>query len=119
MFRRLAPADPPGRFSEGLLQVPGGQDMTLTFAATVVDASGKAAETGCYVIGADMKLRRSSDAAAEKAVREKAATKQDFQVDDASVIMTDKKGKRYRLPKGPDALSRSPRRPGRAASARS
>jgi len=106
MFRSLAPAEKPGRLSEGLLSVPGGQDLTLAFAATVVDESGKAAETGYYVIGGDMRLRRTSDAAAEKAVREKAATRQDFQVDDASVIMTDKKGNRYRLPKGPDAFSR-------------
>jgi hypothetical protein len=106
MFRSLAPAEQRGRYSEGLLDVQGGQDMTLAFAATVIDESGKAAETGCYVIGADMRLRRASDAAAEKAVREKAATKQDFQADDASVIMTDKKGQRYRLPRGPDALSR-------------
>jgi hypothetical protein len=103
----LAPADRPGARSEGLLYVQGGEEMTLAFASTVVDESGKVAETGCYVLGADLKLRRTTDAAAEKAVREKAATKQGFQVDNASVVMTDRKGDRYRLPRGADALGRA------------
>jgi hypothetical protein len=106
MFKSLPPADAKGAFSEGILQATTTTDLTLTFASTVVDASGKPAGTECYVIGADMHLRRAGEAAGEEAVREKAATKQDFKVDDASVIMTDPKGNRYRLPKGADVFSR-------------
>ena len=79
--------------------------MPLAFAATVVDASGKAAETGYYVMGEDLRLRRVDDPAAEKNLRKKWAPTQDFQVDAASVVMKDGKGRRYRLPKGPDVFS--------------
>jgi hypothetical protein len=104
MFRSLAAADQTARRSEGILRPAEGEDMPLQFAATVVDDSGKAAETGYYVLGADLKLRRTDDAAAEKTLREKWAPKQDITVDAASVIVKDKKGARYRLPRGPDAL---------------
>ena len=105
MIRSLAPADAKGRFSEGLLRVDTPETMTLTFAATLVDETGKAVGTACYTMGADMKLQPTGDAAAEKSVRETLATKQDFQVDAASVIMTDKKGKRFRLPLGAEVFS--------------
>jgi hypothetical protein len=105
IFRSLAAADQTARRSEGILRCAEGEDMVLQFAATVTDDSGKAAETGFYVMGADLKLRRTDDAAAEKTLREKWATKQNIAVDAASVIFENKKGARYRLPKGPDALS--------------
>ncbi|MCX5683485.1 MAG: hypothetical protein NT049_07365 [Planctomycetota bacterium] len=104
LFRSLAAADQTARRSEGILHCAEGEAMVLQFAATVTDDSGKAAETGYYVMGADLKLRRTSDSAAEKTVREKWATKQDISVDAASVIYENKKNARYRLPKGPDAL---------------
>lgn len=104
LFTSLAAAEQTGRRSEGLLYAPADEAMPLQFAATVVDESGKAAETGFYVMGVDMKLRRTDDAAADKTVRTKAATKQDFEVDAASVIVKEKKG-RYRLPRGPEALT--------------
>ena len=87
------------------MQPAAGLDMPLALAATVVDASGKAAETGYYVIGEDLRLRRVEDSAAEKSLREKWSPKQEFQVDAASVIMKDAKGRRFRLPKGPDVFS--------------
>jgi len=105
IFRSLATAAQTARRSEGILRPAEGQDMPLQFAATVVDDSGKAAETGYYVLGADLKLRRTDDAAAEKTLREKWTPKQDITVDAASVIVKDKKGNRLRLPRGPDALS--------------
>jgi hypothetical protein len=105
MFRSLATAAQTARRSEGILRPAEGEDMPLQFAATVVDDSGKAAETGYYVMGADLKLRRTDDAAAEKTLREKWTPKQDIEVDAASVIIKDKKGNRYRLPKGPDAFA--------------
>ena len=104
MFRSLAAAAQTARRSEGILRCAEGEDMVLQFAATVTDDSGKAAKTGYYVMGADLKLRRTDDAAAEKTLREKWAPKQDIAVDAASVIVKDKKGARYRLPKGSDAL---------------
>jgi hypothetical protein len=105
MFRSLAAADQTARRSEGILRPAGGEAMPLEFAAMVVDDSGKAAETGYYVMGADLKLRRTDDTAAEKTLREKWAPKQNIAVDAASVIFENKKGNRYRLPRGPATLS--------------
>jgi len=105
MFKSLAAADQAALRSEGIVRPEGAEDMPLQFAATVVDDSGKAAETAYYVMGADLRLRRADGAAAEKTLREKWATTQDFEVDAASVIMKDRKGNRYRLPKGADAFS--------------
>jgi hypothetical protein len=105
MFRSLPAAEQAARQSAGILRPGSGADMPLCFAATVADEFGKAVETGYYVMGGDLRLRRVSDAPAEKELREKWAPKQDFQLDAASVIMKDKKGNRYRLPKGADVFS--------------
>jgi hypothetical protein len=100
IFASLPAADNVGRRCDAILRPGSGPEMSLEVAATVVDASGKAAETGYYEIGADLRLRRADNAAAEKPLRAEWGTKPDFQVDTASVIMKDKKGRRYRLPKG-------------------
>ena len=64
-------------------------------------------ESGYYVMGDRPAAAPVRDAAGgEGAARRNGATKQDFEVDAASVIMKDTKGNRYRLPKGPDALDR-------------
>jgi hypothetical protein len=105
LFGSLPAADQTARQSEGVLQPAAGADMPLALAATVVDASGKAAETGYYVLGEDLRLRRAANPAAETSLRKEWSPKQDFQVDAASVIMEDSKGQRYRLPKGPDVFS--------------
>ena len=106
LFGSLPAADQTGRQSEGVLQPGAGADMPLALAATVVNAAGKAAETGYYVMGEDLRLRRVDAPAAEQSLRKNWSPKQDFQVDAASVIMTDSKGERYRLPKGADVFSR-------------
>jgi hypothetical protein len=103
MFRGLARADQPGRRSEGILRDGDDADLALRFAAGVVDESGKVAETGLYVVGGDMRLHRTDNAAAEKELRSKSAATRDFDVDGASVIVKEG-GKRFRLPRGPDAL---------------
>ena len=95
-----------GPQSEGILQPGRGMGMPLCFAATVVDKSGRTGETGYYVMGADLKLRRTAGDAVEKNMRKRWAPTQDFEVDAASVIMKDARGKRYRLPKGAECFSR-------------
>jgi hypothetical protein len=105
MFKSLAAADQAGQRSEGILRPDGAENMPLQFAATVVDDAGKPAETTYYVLGADLHIRRVDDAAAEKTLRAKWTPTQDFKVDAASVLMKDKKGNRYRLPKGAEAFS--------------
>jgi len=103
-FASLASARAPARRSEGILRPTSDRELTLELAAGVVDPSGKVVERGYYVIGGNLRLRRLDRPDAEKALRDKAATKRQFEVDDASVIVTEKKV-RYRLPKGPEAFS--------------
>ncbi len=105
LFHSLPAADRTARQSEGILRPTSNKDMPLELAATMVDDSGKAVGTGYYVIGADLRLRRTSDRAAEKTLRRQWAPSQDFEVDAASVIMKDKNGHRYRLPKGAEQFS--------------
>ena len=70
LFGSLPAADQAARQSEGVLQPAAGAEMQLALAATVVDSSGKAAETGYYVLGEDLRLRRVEDPAAEKSTCE-------------------------------------------------
>ncbi|HEX2970932.1 MAG TPA: hypothetical protein VHP11_01295, partial [Tepidisphaeraceae bacterium] len=105
MFQTLPTAEQNAQRSEGLLLASEDRDLTLHFAANVLDETGKIIDSGRYVLRDDMSLHRADDPAAEKALKAQAATTQGFQVDEASVIVLDK-GKRYRLPKGPDLFSR-------------
>lgn len=105
MFASLPTANQVAAQSEGILRPLGGEGMRLGFAADRVDASGKAEEAGWYEIGEDLRLRRVNDAAAERSLRETWAPKQDFEVDAASVVMKDKRGQRFRLPKGAEVFS--------------
>jgi hypothetical protein len=103
-FRSLVDADRPTPRSEGFLFAKNDPSLPLEFAANILDASGKIVERGYYVIGEEMHLRRVDDSDAEKRLRSRAATKQQFEVDSASVMMKDDAGNRYRLPKGADAF---------------
>ena len=105
MFRSLPAAKQRGVKSEGILRPLEGRDMSLGFAATAIDGSGKAAPAGYYVMGADLRLRRASDAAAETSLRKKWAPTRDFAVDAASAVIKDKTGRRYRLPLGSPVFS--------------
>jgi hypothetical protein len=70
---------------------------TLTFAA--LDAEGKPA--GAYELDADLKLRRAETPETESFARTHAAIPSNvLTIDEASVLYTDEKGNRWRLPKG-------------------
>lgn len=107
MFTSLASAQVPGDRSEGIL-LPGDdpEELNLAFAASVVDSQEKVTETGYYTIGGDLKLRRVDKPEAENLLRQKAEPKQEFQVDEASIILVEKTT-RYRLPKGPESLCKA------------
>lgn len=95
--------------SEGIIR-PMADDMTLQFAADIVDGEGNITGSGYYEIGEDMILRCVNQPSIEHELRNTASTTQDYELDDASVIIYDEAGKRYRLPKGadiPDNNSRS------------
>jgi hypothetical protein len=72
---------------------------TLSYAAVAPDGS----DLGYYELDANLELRRVDDPAAHEFTRKNAAIPNPagiLEVDDASVIFIDEKGKRWRLPKG-------------------
>ncbi|MBN1846444.1 MAG: hypothetical protein JW810_12215 [Sedimentisphaerales bacterium] len=103
-FAGLPAADSPGGCSLGLIRPRNVGDLTLHFAADVLDADGDRVDGGYYEIGADMQLVPVDDPATESWLRANHATSCDFAVDAASVILTDDAQNRYRLPKGSPAF---------------
>ena len=106
-FASLPDVDDPGEYDIGVIRVRGARMGTLHLAASGVGKDGKAAETGYYEIGPDMKLTRVDDAKAHNWLKKEATiTGPNFTVDDASVIVTEGK-ERFRLPKGSAAYDRA------------
>jgi hypothetical protein len=99
----LARLDRPSRQSRGLLLTEDSPAFPLQFAAETIDQEGQVAERAFYRVQLDDDLKLQivpvDDPKAEADVRERAATGQDFGVDDASVYI-DRGGVRYRLPRG-------------------
>jgi hypothetical protein len=107
-FQALAPADPSHPRSVGVVYPRGNDAGTLQFAAWSVDGNGHATEAGYYEIGADMTLKRVDDPPAHQELKENARIGvPEFEVDDASVILEDHWGNRYRLPKGHPSFDRA------------
>ena len=107
LFRSLAKAAESTPRSDGVIRPHNDDDLTLHFAANIFDASGDIVDTSYYVIGQDMRLAAVNDASTESWLRANAATTKDFEVDEASVVLTDSAGMRFRLPKG-DAVFDNP-----------
>jgi hypothetical protein len=99
----LARLDRPRGQSRGLLLTEDSPAFPLQFAAETIDQEGQVAERAFYRVQLDDDLKLQivpvDDPQAEADVRERAATSQDFGVDDASVYI-DRGGVRYRLPRG-------------------
>lgn len=100
MFASLADIDAPGPRSAGLLRPRGGNLGTLQFLATEVSADG-ATTTEYFEMDADLNLVALPEKTDERnyIVEHAAIGPPDFTVDAASVVITDARGKRYRLPK--------------------
>ena len=100
MFQSVPQAGKGTDCSIGLIRPDEDESMPLHFAADMLDASGAVAEQRFYIVGRDMQIQAVDDPDADSWLRTNAATTKDFEVDGASVIMTDDKGQRFRLPKG-------------------
>ncbi len=101
MFNSLAPANPRSPRSVGLLYPRGEDRGTLQFAAWTVDHNDNASEAGYYEMDKDLKLLKVKNPDLHREVIQKAKIETDeFHVDEASVIMYDHWGNRFRLPKG-------------------
>lgn len=100
LFRSLAPVDGPAARTTGIIRPRGGDLGTLHFLADRVGADGSCERLDYYEIGPEMQLRRTDDDQAARWLADNAALGEpDFQVDEASAIVTDEDGARWRLPK--------------------
>ena len=104
--RRFAGLAKPGEpFTSGFVRVAGERRGTLQFAAQRVTGSGAVRELGYYEIGPDMALPRVEEPSRHQWMLENASVDElGYTVDQASVVVTDVEGRRYRLPKGTDAM---------------
>lgn len=79
-------------YSGGIVRISESKDLILQFVT----------EDGYYEIGGDMILKKVDNPAEEKRVKEIAKISVDFEVDDASVLIVDRYGNKFRLPRGAD-----------------
>jgi len=103
LFASLAKAGDTAAVHGGLIR-PAQRNRNLQLVAQSADAQGRLADVGFYEMDVNLKLAQPAEDHTA-AVKKVAEIKRDFEVDAASVIMT-QKGKRYRLPKGPAVYDR-------------
>ncbi|QNK57790.1 hypothetical protein [Paenibacillus sp. PAMC21692] len=96
----LADAGLPGGRSEAILYATNDPSLPLHIASNRLDAAGHITGTSFYELREDMVVRPFDQPELERALRENYAPKSEFKVDEASVIVTDKEGNRFRLPRG-------------------
>lgn len=107
IFAGISTSDTPTALrSGGLIHARGGGLKTLRFAAKSA-AEGKVSELGCYDLDAELNLKRVEDPAGFAYVEKNFAIPMDVvTIDEASVLIVDEKGRRWRLPKGDAAFDR-------------
>ena len=105
LVKGLAAAGYTGARSDGVLKVYNTQEFPLGFAANAVGADGTVTPAGYYQINSSMTFEKKENKSEEAALL---AIKpvQEFQVDEASVIVNEGKNK-FRLPKGAAAFDKA------------
>ena len=89
--------------SDGIIRAHTGDARTLEFAANLDDANPRGSQAAYYEIAGDFRLRRTTNAPAEAALRSAYSLAQaEFTLDAASVIHTEGTN-RFRLPKSDSA----------------
>ncbi len=101
----LAGAGYTGARSDGVIKTHNSQVFPLGFAANTVGTDGTVTQEGYYQLSSSMAFDRKENKSEEAALRA-AKPEQYFQVDEASVIMTEGKN-RFRLPRGAAAFDRA------------
>lgn len=96
-----------GARSDGLVRSLPSWDYTapidLEFAANIIGSGDTVASTGYYRVDQNLNITPADNPTADTALRAAAATSQDYQVDAASVVISDPAYGRVRLPKGSSA----------------
>ncbi|NOX56457.1 MAG: hypothetical protein GXP27_18835 [Planctomycetes bacterium] len=106
LFDSLARAEMPARYVGGLIR-PAAHNRSLQWLQQAVDEHGRVALERYVEVdldGATDLVFRPGDIAKADVVRRIAAVPCDFAVDSASVVVTDRRGRRFRLPKGSKAF---------------
>lgn len=104
IFTGLAPANSTN-YKGGLLYGLGDNRHKLGVLAEDF-SNGKFTETGYYELDSLLNLVKKDDSKTEKFIREKFAIPSNIlTIDEASVLITDDAGRRWRLPKGNEALT--------------
>ncbi|MCU6709022.1 hypothetical protein M6D81_09850 [Paenibacillus sp. J5C_2022] len=99
MVQSLSRIGDSGYTTAGIIRLAEDDKLTLQLAASLLDNEGRIKEQGYYEIGQDMVLRKADKAIEESRLRNEFAPVAEYTVDDASFIMMDKTGRRFRLPK--------------------
>jgi hypothetical protein len=93
--------------SGGLIYARGGGFKTLRCAAKSAEG-GQVKDLGCYDLDAELKLTKVDDADGYAWAEKNFAIPKDVvTIDDASVLIIDEKGRRFRLPKGDSAFDQA------------
>jgi hypothetical protein len=104
-MKSIAPASTPSAVASGIVRPRGENKGTLQYIARTVNAVGEIEETQ-YEIDGDMRFRRLDDPEAQTWFKSRYDVNElDYQVDEASVIITEN-GRRFRLPEGDPAYDR-------------
>lgn len=96
----LADAGQEGGRSEAILFTTNDLTLPLHIAANQLDASSQVMGASFYELREDMAIHPLEQPELNRTLRETYTTKADFEIDEASVIVTDHEGNRFRLPKG-------------------
>ena len=108
IFAALADADTPADYAAGIIR-PAAHNRSLQWLSQTVTGGGQVQEPRYCEVGLQGTRALAFTVPAEdrqKEVRAVAAVKRDFEIDEASVIVTDFRGRRFRLPKGPADFDR-------------
>lgn len=105
IFAGLSAAGTKAPYTFGVVRISGRENGPLEFLAGAVEAEGENKRLGHYLMGTDLKMHKVEDSEAARIFLEEASIKgPDFELDDASVILTDQRGRRFRLPKSDPAF---------------
>jgi hypothetical protein len=105
IFQGLPTAGQQEPYTYGVVRISAQDGGPLEYAAAQVDAAGVPSRLGYYTVGEDLQMRKVGDPEAARAlIRGASIAGPDFELDNASVILTDDQGRRFRLPKGDPAL---------------
>lgn len=99
----LADAGYAGARSDAILYTSDDMGLPLHIAATHYNGEGIATGETLYELQEDIRFARLDDKVLHARLREELAPTPQYELDDASVIVTDGEGRRYRLPKGHSA----------------